>query len=39
VLINHESSIGAILLIALLHFTLLLSIAYHLFLALAEYQP
>jgi hypothetical protein len=38
VLINHESSICAILLTALLHFTLLLSFAYHLFPALAEYQ-
>jgi hypothetical protein len=39
VLINHESSIGVILLTVLLHFTLLLSFAYHLFPALAEYQP
>jgi hypothetical protein len=38
VLINHESGIGAILLIALLHFTLL-SLAHHLFPALVEYQP
>jgi hypothetical protein len=38
-LINHESSIGAILLTTLLHFTLLLSFAYNLFPALAEYQP
>jgi hypothetical protein len=39
VLTNHESSIGAILLTSLLHFTLLLSFAYHLFPALAEYLP
>jgi hypothetical protein len=39
VLINHDSSIGAILLTTLLHFTLLLSFAYHLFPALTEYQP
>jgi hypothetical protein len=38
VVINYESNIGAILLIALLHFTLLLSFAYHLFPALPEYQ-
>jgi hypothetical protein len=31
VLINHESNIGAIVLTTLLHFTLLLSFAYHLF--------
>jgi hypothetical protein len=39
VLINHESSIVVVLLTALLHFTLLLSFAYHLFPTLAEYQP
>jgi hypothetical protein len=39
VLINHESSIGAILLIALIHITLLLSFAYYIIPALAEYQP
>jgi hypothetical protein len=39
VLINHQLNIGVILLTALLHFTLLLSFAYHLFSALAEYQP
>jgi hypothetical protein len=38
-LIIDESSISDILLTALLHFTLLLSFAYHLFPALAEYQP
>jgi hypothetical protein len=36
-LINHESSVGAFPLIAL--FTLLLPFTYHLFPALAEYQP
>jgi hypothetical protein len=35
VLINHELSIGAILLIALVHFTLLLSFTHHLF---SEYR-
>jgi hypothetical protein len=35
--INHESSIGAILLTTLLHFTLLLSFAYCIIPALAEY--
>jgi hypothetical protein len=39
VLINHESSICAILLMALLHFNVLLYFAYHLFPALAKYQP
>jgi hypothetical protein len=39
VLINHVSSIDSILLMTLIHFTFLLSFAYHLFPALAEYQP
>jgi hypothetical protein len=39
VLINHEPSIGATLLTTLLHITLLLSFANHLFPTLAEYQP
>jgi hypothetical protein len=34
---NHESSVGAFLLIAL--FTLLLPVAYHIIPALTEYQP
>jgi hypothetical protein len=39
VLLNHESSIGDILLTALYLIYLLLPFAYHLFPALAEYQP
>jgi hypothetical protein len=38
-LIIYESSIGAFLLIALSRIYLVITFTYHLFLALAEYQP
>jgi hypothetical protein len=36
---NHESSVGAFLLTALCHIYLVIIFTYHLFIALAEYQP
>jgi hypothetical protein len=38
-LINHESSVGAFLLIALCLIYLSITFTYHLFTALAEFQP
>jgi hypothetical protein len=38
-LINLESSVGAVLLIALCIIYLVITFTYHLFTALAEYQP
>jgi hypothetical protein len=38
-LIISESSIGAFLLTTLSHIYLVITFTYHLFLALAEYQP
>jgi hypothetical protein len=38
-LINHDSSVAAFLLIALCLIYLIVTFTYHLFTALAEYQP
>jgi hypothetical protein len=38
-LIINESSVGAFLLIALCLIVLVITFTYHLFIALAEYQP
>jgi hypothetical protein len=38
-LINHESSVGAFLLTVLCLIYLVVTLTYHLFTALAEYQP
>jgi hypothetical protein len=38
-LINHESSVGAFMLIALCLIYLSITFTYHLFIALAEFQP